>query len=132
MNTENKTRFSSKELSVAFRQRWAELARDKDTRNQLTGTAHLLRALMLNIPVEKQFHAVTNPVKLRNGMSPWLALEDAARNLPSSTLFTSPSLQRFLELFEGIVTREDTAKLPKAAQDILAAVNASTSAVGNE
>lgn len=132
MNTENKTRFSSKELSVAFRQRWAELARDKDTRKQLTGTAHLVRALMLNIPVEKQFHAVTNPVKLRNGMSPWLALENVARNLPFNQLFTSPELQHFLELFEGIVTREDTFKLPRKVQDILAAVNVSPSAVGNE
>lgn len=77
----NNTVFSNKEAVQAFRRQWATLARNPDTRKLLTATAHALRASLLGKPLERQFSPVTNPVKLANGMSPWLSLEKSLQGL---------------------------------------------------
>lgn len=62
----------------SFRNAWRKLASDKETRKNLSASAHLLRCLILGIPLKKQFQAVTNRVKLANGHHPWFSLLRAA------------------------------------------------------
>lgn len=61
----------SVEQRKAFRAQWATLARDKSTRKQLTASDHLIRCLILGIPLTRQFARVTSRVKLQNGTRPY-------------------------------------------------------------
>lgn len=107
----NTTVFSSKEAAQAFFRQWAALARNTETRKSLNGTAHALRALLLGKPLESQFSPVSNPVKLINGMSPWLSLEKALQGLRvyrypkhREAPCVSTETGKLLEIFAGTVS----------------------------
>lgn len=78
----------SVEKRRAFRAQWATLARDKSTRKQLQASDHLIRCLVLGIPLTRQFSRVTSAVKLQNGSRPYQGAYLAAQPYPMRTAFS--------------------------------------------
>lgn len=109
------------EQQKAFRIRWAEIARNTETRKTLNGSAHFLRCLVLGISPSRQFMPVANPVKLCNGHHPWLGLQQAASGLQiwsmAGRVRMAGSLEQIRPLFEDILSNDELASLHRLGQE---------------